>query len=183
MCGMPTLPAIRPATAEDATALAAFAAQAFTDTYRGLDDPQEIADYVAEHFRPEVMRGVIQDPVCTTLLACDGDQLSGYAIVRASTAPACVTGSHPIELWRIYVGQRFIGQGLGGRLMGAVHAEARRRGARTLWLGVYDRNVRAVEFYERCGFAQVGGSEFLFGGRVYIDPIYAAPVRAGEQTP
>ena len=51
-----------------------------------------------------------------------------------------------------------------------------RQGAGTLWLGVYDRNVRAVEFYRRFGFAQVGVSEFLFGGRIYSDPIYAAAV-------
>jgi diamine N-acetyltransferase len=62
-----------------------------------------------------------------------------------------------------------------------VHAEAARRGAQTLWLGVYDRNVRAVSFYERFGFTKVGGREFLFGGRVYIDPIYAAAVHAAAQ--
>lgn len=59
----------------------------------------------------------------------------------------------------------------------AVQEEARRLGAATLWLSVYDRNVRAVTFYERFGFTRVGGKEFLFGGRVYIDPVYAAPVR------
>jgi ribosomal protein S18 acetylase RimI-like enzyme len=171
------MPTIRHATAEDAALLAAFGAQAFTDTYRDLDDGQEIADYVAEHFRPEVVAAVIADPACTTLLAWVDDHLAGYAIVKAAPAPACVTGPSPIELSRLYLGEGFIGQGLGARLMHEVHAEARRRGARTLWLGVYDRNVRAVEFYERFGFAQVGDKEFLFGGRIYFDPIYAAPVR------
>lgn len=173
-------PHVRFATAADTAPLAHFAAQAFADTYRGLDDPQEIADYCAEHFRPEVMAGVIADPACTTLLAWAGEQLAGYAILRDAPAPACVTRPEPLELWRIYLGQRFIGQGLGARLMDEVHAQARRRGARTLWLGVYDRNVRAVAFYERFGFAQVGGKEFLFGGRIYVDPIYATAVRPGE---
>jgi diamine N-acetyltransferase len=178
---MPTPPDIRFATAADAPQLAAFAAQALTDTYRGLDDPQEIADYVAEHFPPGVVAGVIGDPACSTLLARVGDQLAGYAVVRAEPAPACVTGPAPLQLWRLYLGEGFIGQGLGARLMRAVHAEAARRGAQTLWLGVYDRNVRAVSFYERFGFTKVGGREFLFGGRVYIDPIYAAAVHAAAQ--
>lgn len=169
---------IQPATPADAAALAAFAAQAFTDTYRGLDDEQEIADYVAEHFRPEVLAAVIGDPACTTLLARVDGQLAGYAILRAKPAPACVTSGEPLQLWRLYLGQRFIGQGLGARLMTAVHAEARRRGALSLWLGVYDRNVRAVAFYGRFGFTQVGTDKFLFGGRLYDDPIYAAAVRA-----
>ncbi|RZL37684.1 MAG: GNAT family N-acetyltransferase [Rubrivivax sp.] len=170
---MPSLLSIRPATPEDALALAAFAAQAFTDTYRDLD-AREVADYVAEHLQPEVMSGVIQDPACTTLLACVGNQLAGYAILRAGPSPACVARPAPLELWRIYLGEGFIGQGLGSRLRRAVQAEARRQGARSLWLGVYDRNVRAVQFYKRFGFAPVGGKEFLFGGRLYIDPIYAA---------
>lgn len=166
---------LRPARADDAATLAAFAAQAFTDTYRDLDDAQDIADYCAEHFQPEVMAGVIADPACRTLLAMVGEQLAGYAIVRDKPPPPCVRG-RALQLWRLYLGQGFIGQKLGARLMQAAQAEARRQGAGTLWLGVYDRNVRAVEFYRRFGFAQVGVSEFLFGGRIYSDPIYAAAV-------
>lgn len=177
---MPTSPHIRLATTADAPTLAAFAGRAFTDTYRDLDDAQEIADYVAEHLRPDVMAGVITDPACTTRLAWLGDELAGYAILRAAPAPSCVTGPAPLELWRLYLGQRFIGRGLGARLMTDVHTQTRQRGARTLWLGVYDRNVRAVEFYKRFGFAQVGSQEFLFGGRLYLDPIYAAEVRPQE---
>lgn len=172
---MQTQAHILAATPDDATRLAYFAGQAFADTYRELSDAQEIADYVAEHFRPEVMAGVIADPACTTLLARVGEELAGYAIVKAGAAPACVTGP-AAQLWRLYLGERFIGQGLGARLMQAVQAEARRQGVPTLWLGVYDRNVRAVQFYERSGFSKVGGREFLFGGQVYIDPVYAAPV-------
>jgi len=177
MAGMPSAPLIRHATAEDAAALAAFATQAFTDTYLGLDDPQEIADYVAEHFQPEVVAGVIADPACAVMLAWVGAQLAGYAILRDAPAPAFVTGPQPLELWRLYLGQGFIGRGLGSRLMAEVHALASRRGARTLWLGVYDRNERAVEFYKRFGFVHVGDTEFLFGGRFYVDPIYAVAVK------
>lgn len=175
---MPSTPHIRHATVDDAIALASFAARAFTDTYLGLDDPQEIADYCAEHFQPEVMAGVIQDPACTTLLAWVGEQLAGYAILRDKPPPACVTGPQPLQLWRLYLCQGFIGQGLGARMMAEAHAQARQHGARTLWLSVYDRNVRAVEFYGRFGFVQVGTSQFLFGGRYYADPIYAAAVTA-----
>lgn len=170
-------PALRPATLDDAPALATLAGQAFSDTYRGLDDPQDIADYVAEHFNLPAVRALLRDTAATTLLAESGHgELAGYAVIRRSGAPVCVSGPAPIELSRLYLGRCFIGQGLGALLMQAVLAEARRLGGRTLWLGVYDRNLRAVQFYERFGFRQVGGHEFLFGGRVYIDPIYAVPI-------
>lgn len=178
---MPTEPALRCATAEDAATLAAFAARSFSDTYRDLSDAGEIADYGAEHFQPAVLAQVIADPACTTLLAWVGGHLAGYAIVQATPAPACVTTAAPLKLWRLYVGEAFIGQGLGTRLMAAAQAEARRRGARTLWLGVYDRNVRAVQFYERMGFARVGGQVFMFGGQAYLDPVYAAAVPPAQE--
>lgn len=169
--------ALRYGTDQDASALAAFAAQAFADTYRDLDDPKDIADYVAEHFSVAAVSAVLRDPAFTTLLAESAGRIAGYAVLKSAEAPRCVTGPDAIELARFYLGAEFIGQGLGTRLMREVHAQASRLGGKTLWLGVYDRNVRAIQFYERCGFLQVGGKEFLFGGRIYIDPLYAAPVR------
>ena len=174
---MPSSLALRRASIQDASALAAFASRAFSDTYRGIDDPDQIADYVAEHFNPEAVAEIIRDRVSTTLLAEIGPQLVGYAVLKSHEAPNCVTGMKPIELARFYLDKEFIGKGIGASLMLLVHAEALRLGARTLWLSVYDRNVRAVRFYERFGFTKVGGKEFLFGGRVYIDPVYSAPVR------
>ncbi|QTN21492.1 GNAT family N-acetyltransferase [Rhizobacter sp. AJA081-3] len=162
---------------EDVGALAALASKAFSDTYRGLDEPHEIADYVAENFNTQTVTSVVSDPNATTLLAEVGTELAGYAVLARSEPPSCVSEPSPIELARFYLAEQFIGHGYGAQLMLAVHTEARRQGAQSLWLGVYDRNVRAVSFYERQGFTKRGGKEFLFGGRVYIDPIYASPVR------
>ena len=170
--------ALRHATRADADALAAFAAQAFWDTYRDIDDPVELADHIAQHLQPAAFAASIADPRSTTLLAEIDAQLAGYTQIRVGTAPSCVSGPAPVELARLYLGQSFIGQGHGAALMRAAQAEALRRGGRTLWLGVYDRNTRAVRFYERFGFTRVGGQEFLFGGRVYVDPIYAVALQA-----
>jgi len=78
---------------------------------------------------------------------------------------------------RLYLDQEFLGRGFGEKLLLEVHAQAKRLGANTLWLGVYDRNVRAVRLYERLGFTRVGRKEFLLGGSVYVDRIYSGPVQ------
>jgi GNAT superfamily N-acetyltransferase len=173
---MPASLALRYGTDHDAQALAEFAAKAFSDTYRESDDPTDIASYVAEHFNVPAVSSVLRDPACTTLLAESAKRIAGYAVLKFAEAPRCVTSPSPIELARLYLGIEFIGQGLGTQLMRAAHAEARRLGGETLWLGVYDRNVRAVQFYERFGFRKVGNKEFLFGGRIYIDPIFSVSV-------
>jgi ribosomal protein S18 acetylase RimI-like enzyme len=169
--------ALRLASIEDATCVAAFAAKTFSDTYRGHAEPQEIADYVAEHLSPSAVTALVRDPAVTIIVGEVGSQLAGYAILKAEAPPSCVTGPHPIELARLYLGEEFLGRGFGEKLLLEVNAQAKRLGAKTLWLGVYDRNVRAVRFYERFGFTKVGGREFMLTGSVYVDPIYCAPVR------
>lgn len=81
-----------------------------------------------------------------------------------------------MELARLYLRQSVIGKGYGKALMQAVHAVARRARCQTVWLGVYDRNAHARNFYMRWGFVDVGTKDFLFGGKLYADPIMAAPV-------
>lgn len=167
---------IRSASPDDGDLLAAFGATAFRDTYRDLDDPDEIEQYVAKSFTPEVVRSQIADPASIVLLAYSDSELVGYAHIRHSDVPLCVSGPSPIELVRLYLAKASIGKGYGAQLMRAVFGEARELNCRTIWLGVYDRNIRAVEFYQRFGFVQVGTKEFILGGRVYIDPVMAAPV-------
>lgn len=173
---MSPLPIIRRAAPEDASTLSQFAAESFWSAYRELDDPDDIASYVAEHFTVEKLRAIILEPTTTTFLATVEDALAGYAILKNSQAPPCVVGPKPIELSRLYLGKGFIGLGVGARLMLAVQAAARSQGAETLWLSVYSRNLHAIRFYEKFGFVKVGTREFLFGGKIYFDPIYATVV-------
>jgi ribosomal protein S18 acetylase RimI-like enzyme len=167
---------IRYATAEDAPALAKLATDAFRDTHRPLDDPDEIEEYVAANFCLGVVAAFIEDPSSIVLLAVSSGKLVGYAHLKLSQALPCVSGPDPIELSRLYLAQGTIGKGIGAQLMRAVHAEARRHNRKTVWLSVYDRNVRAVEFYRKFGFVEVGKKRFPFGGRVYMDPVLSAPV-------
>ena len=55
------------------------------------------------------------------------------------------------------------GRGLATVLMDEVVSEALARGHRTLWLGVWEHNGRAVAFYRKRGFEDVGSHEFLVG--------------------
>ena len=40
---------------------------------------------------------------------------------------------------------------------------AMERGARTVWLAVWERNLRAQAFYRKCGFEDCGAKDFLLG--------------------
>jgi ribosomal protein S18 acetylase RimI-like enzyme len=56
--------------------------------------------------------------------------------------------------------------------MQAACDSAMRAGAETMWLGVWERNVRAQSFYRKHGFAPVGAHVFLFGTEEQTDQIW-----------
>ena len=168
---------VRSAGRQDAAALAALAREAFREAYLDMLDLDEIEDYVSKNFTPDSFGADLEDEASTVLVATLGPRLIGYAQVKRSHWPDCVTGPAPIELARLYLRREATGKGIGATLMRAVHAEARRRQGETLWLGVYDRNERARDFYKRWGFVDVGTKAFWFGGRSYDDPVMSAPVR------
>ena len=167
---------IRAAMPADIPALVKLATAAFRAAYAAFDDPAEIEDYVAGAFTPSKFERVLALPDATLLVATTGDALSGYVQLAPTPPPACVTGPAPIELARLYLDPRIIGRGHGAALMRAALQAATRGGWRTIWLGLHYRNQRARDFYRRCGFADVGTREFVFGGRAYDDPVMAMPL-------
>lgn len=60
--------------------------------------------------------------------------------------------------------------------MDAALDAARARGAQTFWLGVWERNPRAVAFYAKYGFVRVGEHTFALGGDAQTDWLFARPV-------
>ncbi|HYM35003.1 MAG TPA: GNAT family N-acetyltransferase [Steroidobacteraceae bacterium] len=170
---------IRNASLADLDELVVFARNAFRDTYRGLDDPQDIEDYCLNELTPNYFSEHINASAAKVLLAISENELVGYAIVTQSPTPECVKTPAAIELARLYLRVDKKGLGLGASLMRAVQNEARRFHAQSIWLSVYDRNTRAVEFYRKWGFVDVGAKPFRFGGRIYFDPVMCAPLQDG----
>jgi diamine N-acetyltransferase len=162
---------IRRGMPADARLLADFAASTFRETYAVQNRPEDTALYVSRAYGQSQQVAELADPEMTTLLAEVDGQLAGYAQLRASAVPACVLGVTPLELWRFYVAAPWHGRGIAHALMKGVEREAGARQARTLWLGVWERNERAKSFYRKCGFADVGSQVFVLGTDAQTDRI------------
>jgi GNAT superfamily N-acetyltransferase len=161
----------RLASATDAEALADLAARAFRDTFAADNRPEDIALHVARSFGPDQQRAEIVDSAVRTVLVEQDARLVAYAQVRNSSAPPCVHGSRPVELWRFYIDRPWIGRGVAQGLMETVCSEARGLGGETVWLGVWERNPRALAFYGKCGFVDVGAHVFAVGEDEQTDRI------------
>jgi diamine N-acetyltransferase len=161
-------PTIRPATPADAAELAAFLNRVFRETFAADNRPADMDAYCTGAFGPARQLAEIESPRVRVLLAeCDG--LVGCAQLRAGPPPACVTADRPIELRRFYVDRPWHGRGVAAALLQAVMEIGRAEGARTLWLGVWERNPRAVRFYGKFGFVDVGSQQFQLGDDTQTD--------------
>jgi ribosomal protein S18 acetylase RimI-like enzyme len=179
---------IRRAGARDAKALTVFAAQAFRDAFGAENTPHNMERYMTDAFSLERQAAEIADPTGAVLLAERAQQgtedgLVGYARLVTGAPPSAVdppldgqVESPAIELRRLYVDRRWHGAGVGRVLMDAVVAAAQDAGARTIWLAVWQRNARAIRFYEKCGFTRTGSTRFLLGDDEQTDWLMARPV-------
>jgi GNAT superfamily N-acetyltransferase len=155
----------------DAPALAELAARTFVETFAVDNRAEDIELHLAQTYGTAQQRAELLDPNITTLLARVDGQLSGYAQLRLGTAPDCVRGQAPVELWRFYLARAWHGHGIAQVLMQHVEQRAQQRGAQTLWLGVWERNERAKSFYRKHGFVDVGSHVFTVGTDPQIDRI------------
>jgi ribosomal protein S18 acetylase RimI-like enzyme len=155
---------IRHATAEDAAALAEFGARTFSETFAAENTAEDMRLHLACAWSPALQLAEIEDPTLDTLLAFSREGvLAAFAQLRADYAPSAVPTERAFEIKRFYVDRPWHGSGLARELMSAVEVQARRRGARELWLGVWERNPRAQAFYRKCGFEKVGTQIFVVG--------------------
>jgi diamine N-acetyltransferase len=169
---------IRTGRPADAGMLAALGAQTFTDAYAGDVPAGALAAFVSAEFSPQVQAGELADEAGRFFIAEAGGEPVAYAYVREVPGESGAV----LELARIYARPDWIGQGVGRMLMGACVQEAVRRGVGTIRLTVWTENARAIAFYRRMGFVEVGREPFQLGSEAQVDLILERPVPAGQPT-
>jgi ribosomal protein S18 acetylase RimI-like enzyme len=172
---------IRPATIDDAPALSRLGASTFRETFERENTPDDMARYLAEAFTPAQQAAELADPASLVLLAEHEDELghaelAGYTHLVSGPVPEAVRGPSPLELKRLYVARVWHGRRVAQALMDAAIDAARVRGAQTLWLGVWERNPRAIAFYTKYGFVRVGEHTFVLVGDRQTDWVLVRPI-------
>jgi diamine N-acetyltransferase len=153
---------IRRAVSGDAAALAAFGARTFEETFGSANRPEDMAAFLTRTYGEEIQRREIENAEVVTLLGEVDAVLAAFAQLKLGSA---------IEIARFYVDRPFQGTGVAQALMREVLETSRARGAESIWLGVWERNERAIAFYAKCGFRDTGSHPFLLGGDLQTDRV------------
>ena len=172
--------AIRRGTPADGALLTDLARRTFHDAYVAAA-PDQLAIHLARAFGVEQQAAELADPGLVTLFALVEGVPAGYAQVQTDLthpAPPCVAKGARIEIARFYLDQSWIGRGSAAPLMDAALATGRGAGGTVVWLTVWEENHRAIRFYEKCGFREVGRAPYRFGDQIMLDPVMSVALSA-----
>ncbi len=167
----------RPATPADALCLGVLSTQVFLDTYAAQGVSPALAREALAQHSVAVYEALLADAAVTIVVAERAGHLVGFAQVSDGLGHALVPAAAASELRRLYVQERFTGRGVGRDLLRHAEKAAAARGADTLWLTAWEGNVRALQFYPRCGYEELGGTVYTFGGEDFPNRLFAKRVR------
>ena len=157
---------IREARADDAQLISVLATATFYEAYFEQDESLNLANYIREAFDLDVIQTDLKNPDATFYIIYLDTKACGFAkLLKNSTADG-VASKNTIELKRIYILERVLGKGVGGILLNHCLETSRQQGFETLWLGVWDENLKAQRFYDKHGFKPVGSISMPYGAVV-----------------
>ncbi len=155
--------AVRSATPADAGPLARIAEETFRATFAAMNAAEDMDLHCQSRYGADIQAAEIENPGMLTLLCEEGGALAGFAQLKWGAAPACVATAAPGEVHRLYVRAHWHGKGAAQELMRSGIEALTRRGCDAVWLGVWERNPRAIAFYRKWGFVEVGHHVFPLG--------------------
>lgn len=168
----------RKAELDDAGALAHLGAATFLASFASDHPGKPLIEHLNSEHSVDYYTRKLSDPGVDIVI---GETPLGAPVGYVMLVPP----EHPelqqagdLELKRIYLLGPWQGGGNGRALMDQAMQIAKARRARRLLLAVYERNHRAVSFYERAGFLYIGETNFMVGNVAFRDMVYAKSLRS-----
>ena len=160
---------IRKAIPEDAALIAKLSRQTFYETFADSNTTSDMDKFMNEQFNNEVLMEEVETPGSIFYLAYENDQPVGYIRLRNGDNHPEFKGASSIEIARIYAIKKSIGKGVGRELMLKCIDIAQEMNRDIIWLGVWEKNERAIAFYQKWGFEKFAEHEFVLGNDVQTD--------------
>lgn len=173
---------VKMATNSDAKILTELSRTTFIETFAKDNRKEDMDLYIAKTFGVDKQLKEIQDPKRRIAIAWSNSEATGFLHLIESEPDPSVKGPKPLEILRLYVDARWHGKGVGPALMEKVIQIAANEGFQTLWLGVWEHNLRAISFYRKYGFQEIGKHGFQLGHDNQVDLIMTLQVNVDNSS-
>ncbi len=143
--------------------------QTFFETFSLGNTQENMAQYLEEEFTDEKLTSELLDINSEFYFATLENNIIGYLKLNFEHSQTEIQDDKAIEIERIYVLKEFHGKNVGQLLYNKAIQIARQKNADYVWLGVWEENPRAINFYKKNGFIEFDRHIFKLGNDEQTD--------------
>ena len=162
---------IKKCTLDDLHELQAISIETFTETFKEHNLPEHLQAYLEKAYNLDKLKQELAIPSSYFYFIYADQQIAGYLKLNTDDAQSEPMGADSLEVERIYVRKAFQKFGIGKQLLNKAIELAAEQNKTTIWLGVWEENENAIEFYRKKGFVQTGSHSFYMGDDEQVDLI------------
>jgi ribosomal protein S18 acetylase RimI-like enzyme len=160
---------IREVSINDIVELQKISRQTFHETFAQLNAEENMAKYLEEELSIEKLTAELNNTNSAFYFAVYNAQVIGYLKLNFGESQTELKEQKAVEIERIYVLKEFHGQHIGQLLYDKAIQVARQKNAEYVWLGVWEENTKAINFYKKNGFIEFDKHIFLLGDDAQTD--------------
>ena len=160
---------VRPARKEELGMLRKVAIETFIETFAEFNTPENMEAVLKEAYDADTLEREWREAGSVCYLAWEGNNLIGFVRLRLNDEAEDRLGKNTIELQRLYVHPAHQGKKTGSLLMKQVVDYCSEQGYDWIWLGVWERNYKAQEFYSKWSFEKFSEHIFQMGDDPQVD--------------
>jgi diamine N-acetyltransferase len=162
---------IKKCNREDLEILQEISVETFNDTFKDQNSPENMKAYLERAFNSKQLKKELANISSEFFFLYFNDELAGYLKININDAQSEKMGDESLEIERIYIRDKFQRKGFGKYLIKKAMEIAIRQNKKLIWLGVWEKNEKAIEFYKKIGFDQTRAHTFYMGDEEQIDLI------------
>ena len=140
-------------TIDDLDALIEISKKTFIAFFKEFNSDENLNNYVNKAFTTTKIHTEITNTNSEFYFAKHKNEIIGYLKLNLKTAQTELQDPSSLEIERIYVVENFIGKQVGQLLMKTAIESALNKNLKYIWLGVWEHNLRAIQFYQKHNFA------------------------------
>lgn len=160
---------IRELTEKDIPALRELAIRIFTDTFAGNNTSENLEAFLNTDYTIDKFQNEFKEAGSRYFFAEAEGVPAAYLRLRKNDEAEKYLGKNTIELHRIYVDQNYQGRKIGAQLMQQAVDIATELKVDWIWLGVWEHNPKAQNFYHQWGFERFSEHAFRMGDELQTD--------------
>jgi diamine N-acetyltransferase len=143
--------------------------QTFLETFAQGNTEENMQKYLQEGFTVDKLTNELTNPNSEFYFALLDNKVVGYLKINFGQAQTELKDQKALEIERIYVLKEFHGKKVGQILYDKAFDIAKQTSADYLWLGVWEENPRAINFYKKNGFVEFDKHIFKLGNDEQTD--------------